>query len=102
MLNQEGGPKNVLAIKDALEALETDLTKKQQKCYDKLARKEGKKFDKCYAHSMAKCHKKEICMFKREAKKTDDADLKKFANEAIPTLEQHREMAKNACKAVKK
>lgn len=82
--------------------LPSGLSKKQQKCYDKLAKKEGKKFDKCYAHSMAKMHKKEVCKFKKEAKKTDDADLKSFANEGIPTLEQHEQMAKNACAAVKK
>jgi putative membrane protein len=80
----------------------TELSKKQQKCYNKLAKKEGKKFDKCYAHSMAKCHKKEVCKFKKEAKKTDNAELKSFATEAIPTLEKHKELAKNACMATKK
>ena len=82
--------------------LPAGLSKKQQKCYDKLAKKEGKKFDKCYAKHMAKMHKKEICKFKKEAKKTEDADLKKFATSALPTLEQHKDMAKNACAAVKK
>ena len=64
--------------------------------------KEGKKFDKCYAKTMAKFHKKEICKFKKEAKKTKDTDLKNFANGGIATLEQHKEMAKKACAAVKK
>lgn len=81
--------------------LPTTLSKKQQKCYNKLAKKEGKKFDKCYAKSMAKMHKKEVCKFKKEAKKTDDAALKSFASAAIPTLEQHEEMAKKARMAVK-
>ena len=82
--------------------LPTGLTKHQQKCYDKLAKEEGKKLDKCYAHKMAKCHKKEICKFKREARKSKDADLKQFASGGIATLEQHKEMAKKACEAVKK
>ena len=82
--------------------LPTTLSKKQQKCYDKLAKKEGVKFDKCYAKTMAKFHKKEVCKFKKEAKKTDDADLKKFALEGVPTLEQHKEAAKKACMATKK
>jgi putative membrane protein len=82
--------------------LPTGLSKKQQKCYDKLAKEEGKKFDKCYAHKMAKCHKKELCKFKREAKKSKDADLKKFASGGIATLELHKEMAKKVCAAVKK
>lgn len=82
--------------------LPTELSKKQQKWYNKLSQKEGKKFDRCYAHSMAKCHKKEICKFKREAKKTDDAELKGFATSAIPTLEQHKKLAKEGCMATKK
>jgi len=45
---------------------------------------------------MAKSHKKDLLKFKKEATKTDDADLKKLAKEAIPTLEQHKHMAKNA------
>lgn len=98
--NSNEALKSIAAKKNV--TLPTTLSKKQQKCYDKLAKKEGKKFDKCYAKTMAKGHKKEICKFKKEAKKTEDADLKKFASDAIPTLEQHKEMAKNACAAVKK
>jgi putative membrane protein len=98
--NSNGALTSIAAKKNI--TLPTGLSKKQQKCYDKLAKKEGKKFDKCYAHTMAKLHKKDLCHFKKEAKKTDDADLKKFANEGVPTLEQHKEAAKKACMAAKK
>lgn len=98
--NANDGLKTIAAKRNV--ALPTALSKKQQKCYDKLAKKEGKKFDKCYAKSMAKCHKKEVCKFKKEAKKTEDGELKSFATAAIPTLQQHRQQAKDACAAVKK
>ena len=98
--NSNGDLKTIAAKKNI--TLPTTLNKKQQKCYNKLAKKEGKKFDKSYAKTMAKFHKKEICKFKKEAKKTKDTDLKNFANGGIATLEQHKEMAKKACAAVKK
>jgi putative membrane protein len=78
------------------------LSSKGQKCYDKLAKKEGKSFDKAYTHSMVKDHKKNVCKFKKEAKKGDDAELKSWAANTLPTLEHHKEMSKDACKAVKK
>lgn len=99
-INSDVELKSIAAKKNI--TLPTGLTKKEQKCYDKLAKEEGKKFDKCYAHKMVKLHKKELCKFKKEAKKSKDADLQKFASAAIPTLEQHKEMAKKACEAVKK
>jgi putative membrane protein len=80
----------------------TSLNEKGQKCYDKLAKKEGKAFDKAYTHAMVKDHKKVICKFKKEAKKGDDAELKSWASNTVSTLEHHKEMSKDACKAVKK
>jgi len=80
----------------------TTLSEKAQKCYDKLAKKEGKAFDKAYTHSMVKDHKKDLCKFKKEAKKGDDAELKSWAANKVPTLEHHKEMSKDACKEVRK
>jgi putative membrane protein len=82
--------------------LPTSLSEEGQKEYDKLSKKEGKDFDKAYTHCMVKGHKKAICKFKKEAKKGDDAELKSWASNTIPALEHHKEMSKDACKAVHK
>ena len=82
--------------------LPASLSEKGQKAYDKLAKKEGKDFDKAYTHCMVKDHKKVICKFKKEVKKGDDAELKSWASHTLPTLKHHEEMSKDACKQVKK
>jgi putative membrane protein len=78
------------------------MSDKAQKHYDKLAKKQGKDFDKAYAKCMVHDHKKDICLFKKEAKKGDDADLKQWASNTVPTLEHHKQMSEETCKAVHK
>lgn len=83
-------------------ALPTTLTEKQQKKYDKMAKLQGKDFDKHYSKCMVKDHKKAVCLFKKESKKGKDSDLKSWAAAKLPTLKQHKEMWEETCKAVKK
>jgi putative membrane protein len=75
---------------------------KMQKKYEKLAKLNGKKFDRKYSKCMLHDHKKDICAFKKEAKKGKDPELKSWANSTIPTLQKHLEMWRGACKASKK
>lgn len=82
--------------------LPTALNDKGQRAYEKLSKKEGKKFDKAYTQCMVKHHKKSICKFKKQAKKGDDAELRSWASNTLPVLEHHKEMSKEACKSVKK
>ena len=81
--------------------LPSGMTEKEQKGYDKLAKLKGAEFDKAYAKCMVKDHKQAICLFKREAKKGEDSDLKTFAQGKVPTLEHHKMMSEEVCKAVK-
>ncbi len=92
--------KTVAAKKNIV--LPTTLTEKQQKCYDKFAKLQGKEFDKKYSKCMVKDHKKAVCLFKKESKKGKDADLKNWAAAKLPTLKHHKEMWEETCKAVKK
>lgn len=82
--------------------LPTALTMKQQKCYDKMAKLDGKAFDKKYSKYMVKDHKKALWLFKKEAKKGKDSDLKSWANGKVATLESHKKMWEETCKDVKK
>ena len=81
--------------------LPTTLSEKGMRAYDKLSKKQGKDFDKAYTKCMVKDHKKDICEFKKEAKKGSDSDLKSWASNTVSTLEHHKEMSIEACKAVK-
>ncbi len=80
----------------------TSLDDKQQQMYNKMEKLQGNDFDKHYMKCMKKAHNKAICKFKKEAKKGDDIDLKGWAEKTVPTLEHHKQMAKETCKAISK
>jgi putative membrane protein len=51
-------------------------------------------FDKKYVHEMVAGHTKAIAMYKKEAASGDNADLKSYAEQALPTLQKHLDAAK--------
>lgn len=83
-------------------SLPSGMSEKAQKHYDMLAKKQGRDFDKAYSKCMVHDHKKDICKFKKEAKKGEEPELKQWASNMLPTLEHHKQMSEEACKAVKK
>lgn len=83
-------------------AVPTTLDEKAQATYDKFAKKNAEEFDKAYTKAMVKDHKKDICKFKKEAKKGKDKELKEYATKAVPVLQHHLEMSKSACEQLKK
>jgi len=78
------------------------LSDDNQKKYDELAKKTGSDFDKAYCEFMVRDHKEDIDAFQREADKGEDAELKSWAAEKLPTLKHHLQMAEDAEKTVKK
>jgi putative membrane protein len=64
-----------------------------QKAYDELQKKKGHEFDQAYMEGMVKDHKKAVELFQNEAKSGKDQDLQKFAQETLPTLQQHLDLA---------
>jgi putative membrane protein len=50
-------------------------------------------FDKTYAKQQVKGHKKAIELFDEYAEEGDNAALKQFAANTLPTIKQHREQA---------
>ncbi|MDH1548463.1 MULTISPECIES: DUF4142 domain-containing protein [Pseudomonas] len=51
-------------------------------------------FDKSYLNNQVDAHEKAVELFKKEAASSDKAELKAFASETLPKLEQHLEHAK--------
>ncbi len=56
---------------------------------DKLAKKNGKNFDKAFLDIMESKHEKSIKKFEKQVKSGTDADLKKWAETTLPTLQGH-------------
>lgn len=81
--------------------LPNKLDKKDQKEYDHLAKLNGHKFDKTYMNYMVKDHKKDVSEFKHEADHGNNPDLKNFASQTQPILQQHLQLAQQTKKDVK-
>lgn len=61
---------------------------------DKLGKAKQDKFDDAYMDLNVKAHKQAIGLFEKEAKNSKDSDLRAFAEQTLPTLRSHLEMAK--------
>jgi len=69
-------------------------SKKQQKKIDSLRKVSGGEFDERYAEFFGvPAHKEAINLFEREAKSGNDKDLRQFAQDTLPTLREHLQMA---------
>lgn len=80
----------------------SNLSDKKQKDIKDLKEKKGRDFDEAYSKFMVKDHKEDIALFKEQAEKGDDADLKAWASKILPKLEHHKKMADDTCEALKK
>ncbi|MEO8672732.1 MAG: DUF4142 domain-containing protein [Tahibacter sp.] len=58
-----------------------------------LSEKQGMDFDRSYASNMQKDHDATVALFKDFAQNADDAALRKFATDTLPTIEHHQKMA---------
>lgn len=80
------------AQKDGVE-IPSGLSKKQQDDVARLNKLDGAAFDKAYAKMMVSDHKEDIALFKKEASSGKDANVKTFASQTLPTLQEHLRMA---------
>lgn len=92
--------KQVASSKDI--TLPATLDKKHQGDVDKFSKLSGAKFDKAYMSHMVDDHKHDVSDFRKESKSGKDADLKAFAANTLPTLEEHLKLAQSTNDAVKK
>lgn len=73
---------------------------KQDKLTD-FTKKVGNDFDKDYTSYMVSDHKDDIALFKKQAEKGKDTELKTWAAAKLSTLEHHLQMAQNTEEVVK-
>ncbi len=72
----------------------------KEKAVKSLSNKSAKQFDQQYADTMVDMHEKAVKLFRKEADKGDNAELKQFASKTLPTLEEHLKMARDLKKQV--
>lgn len=77
------------------------LSEKSQKVYNDLAAKSGAEFDKEYIDQMVKDHKDAIDLFKKQADDGKDSTFAQWAQEKLPSLQHHLDLAKSAQETLK-
>jgi len=60
-----------------------------------LEKLSGKQFDQAYMKDMVKDHKKDIGDFQQESSSGQDPDVKNFATQTLPTLQDHLKEAQS-------
>jgi putative membrane protein len=68
---------------------------KQEATKDRLSKLSGDQFDKAYMKDMLQDHKKDIAAFKAESNSGRDSDIKNFAAQTLPTLQDHLKNAQS-------
>jgi putative membrane protein len=80
--------------------LPTALDSKHQKMLDSLnSAQAGKDFDELYRKEMVASHKEAVSLFDKAARSAKDPDVKQFAAQMLPTLQQHGGRAKELNKS---
>jgi putative membrane protein len=73
--------------------LPTSPSSHDQAEYDKMSKLHGDAFDKAYSKMMVSDHKKDIAEFQREASAGSNPQVKNFADQTLPTLQEHLQLA---------
>jgi putative membrane protein len=76
-------------------SLPTDLDAKDQALKDRLSKLDGEQFDRAYMKNMVRDHTKDVSEFRKESTAAKDSDIKSFASQTLPTLEDHLKQAKS-------
>lgn len=84
--------KGIAAAKNI--TLPANLSDDSQKKLDALNKKTGKDFDKAYIDDMLDGHEKTIDKLQKGSTDLQDADLKNFATQTLPTVQMHQDSIK--------
>jgi putative membrane protein len=72
-----------------------DLNARDKAEKDKLSKLSGEQFDREYTNYTVKDHSHDVAEFRHESKTAKDPDLKSFARQTLPALEEHLKLAKS-------
>jgi putative membrane protein len=74
--------------------LPQELSGDAQQKYEEMQQLSGAEFDEAYMDEMVEDHEKDVELFEQQAESGKDPDLRAFAEETLPTLREHKELAK--------
>jgi len=71
------------------------IGKEHKALFDKLSKLDGKEFDVEYMKAMVKDHEEDVAEFAEAAKTLKNDELKAFAANTLPVIQEHLKMAKS-------
>ena len=74
-------------------SLPTDIGVQSKTIKSRLSKLSGSAFDREFMNQMVMDHKKTVSLFEQESKQGQDADLKSWAAQTLPNLQQHLRLA---------
>jgi putative membrane protein len=80
--------------------LPASVNSRDQQIYDRLAKLSGSAFDRVYAKDMVDDHEKDLQAFQNEATSGSDENVKAFAAQSIPMIQEHLNQAREMLQAV--
>jgi putative membrane protein len=81
-------------------SLPKELTTDKKQHREKLAAASGAEFDRMYMSHMVKDHEKDVKEFEKQAQSGKDPALRSFAEQTLPILRQHLELARSLASLV--
>ena len=76
--------------------LPAQIEAKDRALINRLSKLNGAAFDRAYMQAMVSDHVKDVNAFKKEANSGRDPQMKSFASNTLPTLEEHLQHARQA------
>lgn len=78
-----------------------DLDRQENNTVKELSSKKGRDFDQAYMDSMIQDHRKDLELFQKMAKEGKNPELKNFAQQNIPVLQKHLQLAEQVSSKIK-
>ncbi len=79
----------------------TETSSSEQREMERLQKLNGADFDKAYVDHMIRDHKKDVKEFEKASNNAQDTDIKAFAANTLPVLQDHLKMAEDLKPTVK-
>jgi len=81
-------------------SINQSLDPKHQQKVEKFQKLGGNEFDQEYAKAMLRDHQKNIALYERAAQQLQDPDVRRYAQNTLPKLQQHLQHAEQTARSV--
>jgi putative membrane protein len=81
-------------------AVPKDLDPKHKAAKDRLSKLSGRDFDRAFMRDMMSDHDHDVTAFQKQSAKGHDPELKAWIDKTLPTLKEHKQLAKDTANKV--